>query len=247
MANIPLIDKNDGLKCLKDGCEEPVTQAFITVQESGAIILKHICAAGHHTRLDLEVKQKKVIEPAAVSYKMKASGVTFSNADGTNRQTLLKHVKAGDLLRVEKGDSPAGGIMYMLKHDLGYIGSIKSATLREYMATNPNKPFIVKVLQLTGGTGEKSTIGCNIELSAAKDGAGQSMEELLAGDTGAKKGVIARNPAVYIDPTKKVYHTEEHCSGMKNAERTTLQNALYRFKARPCKKCGAATLLGRKD
>ena len=102
-----------------------------------------------------------------------------------------------------------------MRHAIGVIGTLKSDTIRSIDTENGKKELYAKVVQITGGKGEKSTFGCNIELYTRP----------------------AKN-LVYMDPDgKNIYHKNPHCSGMQDATAVTLEYAKEELRARPCKKC----------
>lgn len=249
MALIPLNAPGGALKCQKAGCCSPIKEASYT-SDGLHSRLTYTCEDGHTSTLLLDVREAAAQEAESIQSKIpptmrtKAVGVTFANADGVQRQDILKHVAPGDPLLIEKTAGPNGGQMLMLRHTLGFIGSIRNMTLREFCDAHPGCRISICVVQLTGGTEGKTTIGCNIELACVEGDAGQSVDEILAGDAGTQsKRPAIPDKTVFLDPTKTVFHSDSRCSGMKGGTPTKLPNALYRFHARPCKKCGAAALL----
>ena len=251
MAQIPLNVPGGALRCQKGGCCRPIREASYTSDGLHAHLI-YTCEGGHTSELLLDVKGAALQEPetaqpqAPPTMRTKAVGVTFANADGVQRQDILKHGSPGDPLLIEKAAGPNGGQMLMLRHTLGFIGSIRNMTLREFCDTHPGCRISICVVQLTGGPEEKTTIGCNIELACAEGDAGQSMDDILAGGTPvAAPAPTVPDKVVYLDPTKTVFHSDSRCSGMKGGTPSKLRSALYKFHARPCKKCGAVALLER--
>lgn len=230
-----LIGNGVALTCGTAGCKAKIEQLHLTTvkKESDELCLVGICEDGHRTAWPLGAPT--ILQERRGSLRTKVSGVTFNNADGTSRQNLLKVIHPGDSLRLVKAKGQGTSVMFMLKHELGIIGSIKNTVLQEYLTKYPLQPFQIRVIQITGGTARKSTLGCNIELLPSTDEAGQVLEEILAQDEG---NFVVKTEYVYLDPdTRSVYHREPHCSGMKDPEKTTLANAVHRYKARPCKRC----------
>lgn len=249
VALIPLNAPGGALKCQKAGCCSPIKEASYTSDGLHSRLI-YTCENGHTSTLLLDIREASLQEEGDTQPKTpptmrtKAVGVTFANADGVQRQDILKHVVPGDPLLIEKAAGPKGGQMLMLKHTLGFIGSIRNTTLREFCDAHPGCRISICVVQLTGGTEDKTTIGCNIELACVEGDAGQPIDELLSLNPSAPSQAPAiPDKMVFLDPTKTVFHSDSRCSGMKGGTPSKLHNALYKFHARPCKKCGAAALL----
>jgi hypothetical protein len=99
--------------------------------------------------------------------KTNIAGVTYKNQDGTDRQTLLKKIKKGDLLFLEresdnKYDVNAIKVLNKKGQQLGYIKSELAEDLSAYL--DNGESFKVIVLDKHGGNANKPTIGCNIQL-----------------------------------------------------------------------------------
>ena len=251
MSDISLTCPKGTLACQVKGCGRPIVDAVLSLKDNNAV-LTYQCAERHSFQVEMKVTNVTAVSPQPVksdnveirSLRTKVVGVTFANADGTNRQDLLPHVSSGDALTIEKGSAPNGGQALLLRHKLGVIGVLKTATLREFSELFPDAEVIVRIVQLTGGTDVKSTVGCNIVLACAPDGEGQRIEEILGSEPDPRP---RKNPSpdrqAYPDQSKTVFHCDEHCSGMKGAMQIGLRGALYQYHARPCKRCGAENLV----
>lgn len=194
--------------------------------------LLYTCDAGHENVLRMSIIEADEVGPAVPEVKKtavrtKVSGVTFENQDGTQRQDLLRHVKAGDALQIVK--APAGSSSaYMVKHALGILGTIRRETIPQ--AEKEEFPLDAIVTHITGGTAEKTTLGCNIEIYT-------TYNEPLSSETETPKKE-PREQTVYIEKEKRsIYHMDRHCSGMKDAVQERLSYAQNVLKARPCKRC----------
>lgn len=240
------LDLSPLLRCQKQGCDSPITKV-VCAAAGGSLLLHYFCAAGHRSRGELTISNMSLAEQEAMpAVRTKVSGVSYSNSDGTSRQAILKRVRSGDALRVERAAAPSGGAMYMLRHELGYIGSVKGSVLQKIQAMCPQGCISVRVTQVTGGTEDKTTLGCNIELYVPGEG-GQPLDALISDETGTARGSGKDSPVVYLDSSRRIYHWDDRCSGMKNAERSTLSRAVNHLHARPCKKCDSMNPNGRKE
>lgn len=101
------------------------------------------------------------------SFHSKVVGVTFSNADGTSRQTIIKSCcKAGQALRLESEpnnprDPQAVGV-WIPAGQIGYIQSGRLAEdLARYIRTG-TKTVTAEISNVTGGTNKKASYGVNI-------------------------------------------------------------------------------------
>jgi len=244
------LDLRPFLHCQKQGCDSPITKVVSAVAGGSLLLLHYFCAAGHRSRCELTISNAALADQdqkdQIPAVRTKVSGVSYSNSDGTNRQAILKRVRSGDALRVERVAAPSGGTMYMLRHELGYIGSVKGSVLQKIQAMCPQGFISVRVTQVTGGTEDKTTLGCNIELYVPGEG-GQLLDELLSSEIGTARSSGKESSLVYLDSSRRIYHWDERCSGMKNSERSTLSRAVNHLHARPCKKCDSMNPNGRKE
>lgn len=240
------LDLSPLLRCQKQGCDSPITKV-VSAAAGNSMLLHCFCAAGHRSRGELTVSNMILTEQeTAPAVRTKVAGVSYPNPDGTSRQAILKRVRSGDALRVERAAAPSGGAMYMLRHELGYIGSVKGSVLQKIQAMCPQGCISVRVTQVTGGTEDKATLGCNIELYVPSEG-GQPLDALISDETGMAGDSRKESPVVFLDSSRRIYHWDERCSGMKNAERSTLYHAVNHLHARPCKKCDSMSPNGRKE
>lgn len=222
--------ENGALHCKAEGCSEDIVSATLSLNiQSEIATLQYKCAAGHTSTMHLTIDTQKGTAQT-VSMRTKVSGVTFPNQDGTSRQELLKRISAGDSLTIEH-IMLDGKSVPVLRHAIGIIGTLKSEIINEFKGhCAPDAEITAKVLQVTGGTENKNTLGCNIIISA------EAKDERMPGKTTEPE--INRAQKVFVDPAKNtVYHTDRHCSGMKNAEQCSLGYAEVRLHARPCKRC----------
>jgi hypothetical protein len=101
----------------------------------------------------------------------KIAGVTRKNSDGTSRQALLAKCEEGEVLRLVREpdnphDSNAVKVLTVAGEQLGYI----TATAAETVAREMDRGHQVRALitDLTGGTADEPTRGCNIELTISE-------------------------------------------------------------------------------
>lgn len=216
-------------------CASITTITSISVSDDGkAATLVCQCENGHQNALLLELKEHRLLEENIFTTRTKVSGVTFDNPDGTSRQTLLQFVKPGDSLQIEEGAMGTAKV-FVVRHNIGVLGTIRKDVLGAATGNPPELPIAAKVVQVTGGTDEKQTLGCNIELYLHRP-SHLCLPEKEGDETAAKTVPYT----VYIDAgSREIYHMDKHCSGLKNAKPTRLQYAEKVLKARPCKKCAA--------
>lgn len=225
------------LVCMTPDCGCSIFPSVsITLDETDHGTLTLTCEKGHISWLRIHAEKKEVVPttmPAELTYRTKVSGVTFDNPDGTNRQNLLKYIAAGDELSIdcEKVDEKS---IYVVRHAIGVIGTLRTETVKEFTDHHPERKIRARVLQRTGGQGDKTIIGCNIELYAEEVG------EKEAASAGPTKEENAPVEFVYMDPNRRdIFHADRYCSGMKNAKRVARKYAEKTLKARPCKRCAA--------
>ena len=95
----------------------------------------------------------------------KVVGVSHRNSDGSSRQRALKGCRQGMALQLipepnNPYDSDAIAVMTEAGNQIGYIASDTASKLRHYIEKGFR--FQVKVKDITGGTREKPTFGCNL-------------------------------------------------------------------------------------
>lgn len=223
--------KNGSFHCPCCGAEIGSLSASIDAITGQGQLNGH-CSKGHNFSFALSVSIPVKKESDTVTMRTKVTGVTFNNEDGTSRQALLRCVKPNDQLTMETSTfNGKQNSVCVLRHAIGIIGTLSGDVLAEFRENAaPDAEVHVKVLQVTGGTQEKQTLGCNIELSAVKN-TGKSPPD-------SKKEDIDRGQKVYIDAVRnEVFHIDPHCSGLKNAIPVNLWYAKCRLHSRPCKRC----------
>jgi len=99
------------------------------------------------------------------SFNTKIVGTSFEG-----RQEYLKQLKTGDVLVLEceptnSFDKNAIKVLTEKGVHLGYIPKDTAAKLNQDVLANS---VVCEVAELTGGTAEKSNIGCNIKLSVTR-------------------------------------------------------------------------------
>lgn len=202
-------------RCLHPHCQSPITE--VKADGDGDVLrLKAICGAGHESLFSyaFDAQQSKAVSKKASTILTKLSGVTFQNPDGVDRQSLLQYVKKGDELTVVPGEIN-GHSALMAKHALGVVGYIKKSSIAQLLTEGDASTLRARVTQITGGQAEKPTMGCNIEVWRENP-----------------------EPKVYMDPDgRNIYHTDPHCSGLKDAAVVTKQYAEDFLHARACKRC----------
>jgi len=98
----------------------------------------------------------------------KVVGVTFKNADGSDRQKIVKTCKPGDDIIFKPTPSKeypdAIGVFTTSGKQ---IGNLNADLARELKTKYPTNPMSVTVSNITGG-GEDHNYGCNIHLTIYK-------------------------------------------------------------------------------
>lgn len=93
----------------------------------------------------------------------KIVGVTFSNADGTNRQAIIQRLRNGESLYLrDMSDARFPEAIGIFDRFGQQCGSIKKELALELRGFGDFESFPVRVLQVTGGDGY--SFGCNIEI-----------------------------------------------------------------------------------
>lgn len=197
--------------CSVAGCKGRI--ARYSIQSTGpSLYLTLVCTEGHTVIQRYALTETAQQRTAPKSIRTKVLGVTFKNSDGVDRQALLKHITAGEDLLIARGTLD-GNSVFLVRHAIGVIGTVKRDAIRPLWDDTEPSELRAKVTQVTGGQGEKTTLGCNIE-------------------------VFGPVPTVYMDPDgKDIYHIIKTCCGMQNPKEVTLEDATQ-MGARPCKKCG---------
>lgn len=95
--------------------------------------------------------------------KTKVKGVSFRNADGTDRQNILAHCHAGDQLRFEKYEY-LGAPAYAVHCDWGQIGNLSADLADEIAAREMPCIILGEILNVTGGY-HGELFGCNIRVN----------------------------------------------------------------------------------
>lgn len=202
-------------RCLHPGCQSPLTEAELGGNEAGLLVIVS-CGAGHesHFFYAYDATKSKAVLKTSTAVKTKLSGVSFQNPDGVERQSLLQYVQPGDDLEIVQGEVN-GHPALVARHKLGVVGYIKRASIGQLLVGDDTIPLKARVIQITGGNADKPTRGCNIEVWRDDDG-----------------------QRVYMDPDgRNIYHTDPHCSGLKEPTVVTKKYAEEYLHARPCKRC----------
>ena len=93
----------------------------------------------------------------------KVVGVTYANADGTNRQEIIQHLRTGEGLYLrDMSDARFPEAIGVFNRNGQQCGSIKKELANELRSIGDFESFPVRVLQVTGGDGY--SFGCNIEI-----------------------------------------------------------------------------------
>lgn len=110
--------------------------------------------------------------------KTKVVGVTHDNPDGTNRQDILRWMKEhgyekGDILDfVREKDNPVDPNAVMVlnnrKQCIGYLNAKLAAPIAAMIDDGLGKHLYAELLNITGGTPSRPTLGCNIEIPMAE-------------------------------------------------------------------------------
>lgn len=226
------------LCCQNPGCQSPINkdESILELLSDTDAVLRYSCECGHESCLSLKVKSvfygdSEIQDEDARRCFTKVSGVTFSNADGVNRQDLLRQLKSGDRLRIVPGEIDGNRAFFVECPGVGIVGTIRRDLVWDFSASHGHGCVGAKVLQLTGGNPDKPVIGCNIELY------------IIDGEQKPPVNQLSNSPKdvkhkVYMDPGgRNIYHFKPHCSGMSGAKTVTLGYARGALRARPCKRC----------
>lgn len=228
--SVQIVQPKKPIKCCTAGCEKEITTAELEQQDDGSIKVTMKCSDGHissFTGLPDASSKKNGKLPVFVSY-VKLVGVTFSNPDGTQRQSLLRYVKEGDEISIEHLKiSDDAKKSYIVRHPIGILGVIRTNDLQPFVTRYPGRGVTGKIAKIFGGTNENPNIGCTIQLLPC---ATDNLKDFRA---------RSANKKVFVDGEGQpsIYHTNPHCSGLQNAKPVSMEYAQTQLKARPCKKC----------
>ncbi len=97
----------------------------------------------------------------------RVSGVSFDNPDGTSRQRILQKLRPGDmtgLIRMPDHPDDPNAIAVVFR-DRGMLGFIP-AHISERLADQLDSGLVgfARVVEITGGTADKPTLGCAVEV-----------------------------------------------------------------------------------
>lgn len=228
MSELKVKAYQNALAC--SGCATPIETTEYTEKDGKASLVYECPKCKNKYRMGITLGKPVLMakpkpNPTKQQTKVfaKVSGVTFANTDGTKRQDILKHVKAGDSLTIEEGTFKEGTVT-LLRHELGIIGILRAEYLSDYKALYPNTPPKASVVRVTGGTGDKESMGCNV---------------LLEPDD--KDGTATPRPSVvYLGPDNLLFHVERHCSGLSETTAVDiLHDKASLHGAKACKRCAA--------
>lgn len=103
------------------------------------------------------------------SYDLKVVGVSFDNDDGTSRQAALKMCKSGDKITLKRQPTTTHPNVVQVWANAGMIGHVSSVEAERLAPIMDNgSTVIAKVKKIIGGTPEKSTLGCIIDVKESK-------------------------------------------------------------------------------
>lgn len=92
------------------------------------------------------------------------AGVSFTNDDGQSRQYLLRHVKAGDgVLLQRQWDNDYDPNAIAVLHAAGQIGFIPAKVAANMVRQHFHTAAVVK--QVHGGSERAPTLGCEISIT----------------------------------------------------------------------------------
>ena len=101
----------------------------------------------------------------------KIAGVSYPNDDGSSRQKIIKNCIIGEALFLEHAPFPGHPeATKVLDEDRQQLGWLKTNVAHEYsILLEEGKKVVARVANLTGGTRDRETIGCNIEIIVYDD------------------------------------------------------------------------------
>ncbi|MDQ1002776.1 hypothetical protein QFZ28_003176 [Neobacillus niacini] len=115
----------------------------------------------------LKFSQRQSPESMSETFFTKVAGVTFSNEDGSDRQSILKHCHTGESLLLIPAPNPdhpeAIKVCRNNKEQLGWLKSHVAEKMNPLLKRG--KKVTAVISELTGGTEEKPTKGCNIQIT----------------------------------------------------------------------------------
>ncbi len=100
-------------------------------------------------------------------FNTRVAGVSYKNPDGTERQEILLRLDPGDIAGlVREPDNPHGSdaIAVVDPHygQLGYIPGHIATRLADEL--DSGKTGFARIVEITGGTGDKPHLGCAVEV-----------------------------------------------------------------------------------
>lgn len=99
----------------------------------------------------------------------KIAGVSFMNDDGTSRQAILKSLRPGEQLFLRHVPIPGHPeAMQVITYQGRQVGHLSSEMAPKVLKWFKNYAVYVYVTEITGGTRDKPTRGCNIVLQLRK-------------------------------------------------------------------------------
>lgn len=112
-----------------------------------------------------KAKQMSQDEPLEI-IETRVAGVSFNNDDGTSRQEILKRCTTGESIRLIHAPMPghefAVKVLRENGEQLGYIPSEDAEDVESWV--NSANKVTAKIKKITGGTQDKPTVGCVIEI-----------------------------------------------------------------------------------
>jgi hypothetical protein len=99
----------------------------------------------------------------------KVAGVTFQNDDGTSRQAIVKSLRPGEQLFLRHVPIPGHPeAMQVITYKGQQVGHLPSGMGKNALKWFKEYTVYVYVTEITGGTQDKPTRGCNIVLQLRK-------------------------------------------------------------------------------
>jgi hypothetical protein len=142
----------------------------------------------------------------------KVVGVTRQNHDGSDRQEIARHCRAGErlALRREPDNAQDANAVAVFRENGDQVGYL-SAAVAEQLAPllDADAPVTAEVSEVTGGTPDRPTYGVNIRIHDEADVDRATAEPAAAASPGT--GAAVARPARAVSASRPVLHARRGC------------------------------------
>ena len=231
-------------------CKKAAAKVIVAPGQDGSYCFGIQCSNGHMTQFEMNhpgriISQTLHTASAEASAEpvsnvgfvnTRVAGVSHVNADGVNRQELLKVVKAGEPLNIMKTPVKVDGFSktyYGVVHRIGQLGTIDSQGAEEFRRKFPGADIrnaSIVVTKIIGGQEGKS-YGCLIRMTPCEKDESPVTTKIHSS--------CEDDFFVFWSPEgTNTFHATPNCSGIRNAKMIPRQQAIHGMGATPCKRCG---------